>query len=215
MARHFMVWVRIRTRSTLYIYNERELDAALARRRKSAKLLTAIVHFAAHGVDLTYAAADATLLTLMGEPNLSRDNLLTVARTLRLSSTGSDNTYNLRLAICKHRLADPEVAATALWTATQATIRAVGVATGTLLPAVIWWVHRRGLCPAFSSNERHPLIVETAARWDAWAGAGPGRRAFLLTSSFELAGTTCTEADMFDAGAALLTAPAQAQPART
>jgi len=214
MARHFMVWARIRTRTTLFIYNKRELDAAMAHRHKSAKLITAILNFVVQGVDVTYAEADATMLALMGEPRLSRDNLLTVARTLYRSAS-SGVAHNVRLAVCKHRLADTEVIATALWTATQATIRDVGVDTGTLLPAVIWWVHRRGLCPAFSSNERHPLIVETAARWDAWAGAGPGRRAFLLTSSFELAGTTCTEADMFDAGAALLTAPAQAQPART
>jgi len=80
---------------------------------------------------MTYAEADAPLLALMGEPRLSRDNLLTVARTLYRSAS-SGVAHNVRLAVCKHRLADTEVIATALWTATQATIRAVGVATGTL-----------------------------------------------------------------------------------
>jgi len=214
MARHFMVWARIRTRTTLFIYNKRELDAAMAHRRKSAKLITAILNFVVQGVDMTYAEADATMLALMGEPRLSRDNLLTVARTL-YRSAGSGVAHNVRLALCEHRLADTEVIATALWAAAPATTRAIGVSLDALLPAVVWWVRRRGLCPAFTSNDRHPLIVETVARWDAWAGAGPGRRAFLLTSSFELAGADCTEADMFAAGAALLTTPAQGRPART
>jgi len=201
MASRLDTWVRRYARPT--IDTPGALRKALARKRKSAARLDAIIGYAACHL----SAADAILLDLLAEPKLDAHHLSAAAATLRRTPCGTI-TDTLRAGICAHPAADMTTLTIALWLSTDEVVRQLGAQLGTLTPAAIWRV--RQLCRGcvYPGADQHRMVAETAAAWAAWAAGDTARMAFLTTAVFDLYDEGYSGVAILAAGEAVLAAPA-------
>jgi len=118
-------------------------------------------------------------------------------------------------AIAGHPSAASETTIKLLWAAPRSAVLDVALATGSLLPAVIWWVrgqrdrgelqgHGSAWRIANPSELQGQAINEVARRWAAQVGNDAALASFVATASFFFT----AEEPMFAAARAVLAAPA-------
>jgi len=183
------------------------LAAVMVRPNKGSALIGRII--SSVGKVAAYGATtgdEDMLLALLGETQLDGEDVHAMTHLAGGQFLGP----RMLTAVCLHPLADRRTVIDSVWRAPVHVAAAISAAAGTLLPAATSWVSRRldrdgrGHERVFSTSAlQYNKIVETAGRWDAWAGADPTRVSFLATTSFAFT----EEQALFDAGAALLAPP--------
>ena len=181
--------------------------AVLSRANKSEALLGELTTYAIDDAYRNRDAHTATVMSLLGAPDLYSGDLAAVAAFLRFH--GHVHT-SLLMAVCTH----PNVAVGTLismtWRATDQQCAEVSKATASVLSAVVAWVRARS--GELATVGREPtdyqvgVVCDTRDRWAGWVGADQGRRSFLQARASDFT----DEADLFAAGEALLAAPVRA-----
>jgi len=178
-----------------------DFTAAMSRTNKSGHLFTALSRFIT-GLSLT--DADKLMTSRVSRPGLCAADLDDI---VTLMGWAGHTTPSVLTAVCSHPRIARATLAKVLCVAGVDIAHDVAEATGSLLPAAIWWV-RANIETAPAAKDSLALIDQTHARWTSWAGTDPGRFSFLLNTSFAMAGAG-REDDMLAAGDAILTAGAR------
>ena len=183
-----------------------EMDAALARPTKGTVLLDALISTLIACPFMSDIDTDAALMTLLNEPALGPHHLHAMA----WASTGqrTSEAPDLLTAICCHPLVDPVTVISSLWPAGRASLQYVSRATGSLLPAAIWWVlseqNRHSGSRVLTMTSAHlAKIIATARRWESMTAGEPGMASSLATAAF----TFTDEATMLAVGRAISAPP--------
>jgi len=181
--------------------------AVLGRANKSRILLGELTTYAIDDAYRNRDAHSATMMSLLGAPDLPAGDLAAVAAFLRFHGPARTP---LLMAVCTHPNAAVGTLISVTWRATDQQCAQVAKATASVLPTALAWVRARS--GELATVGREPtdyqvrVVRDTSDRWAGWVGADQGRRSFLQASSSDFT----VEADMLAAGEALLAAPVRA-----
>jgi len=190
----------------LGLFTAEVIAAAMSRPNKSESLIAELLHAASTTAMRVRSDAGALVDALLTEPALSQFNLAAMGQLVLRGLV--EETPQRLVAICTHPRCKDYTLVVALWNATEATTRAVAVASGRMLAAAASWIHRTAepgtIFPpgGWGVSGRIDAVSD---RWETWAGDDAGRRLFLLSSSFDF----IDEAKMFAVGQALTAIPAR------
>jgi len=181
------------------------LAAVRARPHKSPALIADLVDGVIHNRYPTHPIDNDVVACVLAETALSTEDLAALARTVQVRPRFDTS---LIAALIAHPRLDPRAAINVLLGTSRSVAQELARASGSLLPAAIWWVRSTSPNLFRASNDTAEAalcvqIMEVATRLAARSEANPALAFFLATSSFDFA----NEDEMFAAGHALCSPP--------
>jgi len=178
---------------------------------KSPELLDSLTRFEADTCYGCHPQASARVQALLTEPDLSRENLLDIAKKLPACNGDGPNT-ELAQALCGHPGATSDVLISALWNAESTVAANVAIAGKSLTAAAAGWVRRKHILSGAPGSGRATAgtradIGKLAHKWDAATANNPTLTEFILHNWTAFAGDKNTDDNMLAAGHALWSNP--------